>query len=92
MIPKELKYNLHYGKVRGDVLSHFYIVKLKPHLYIVKLGCIGIYIIFLISAQKIECGYSLEPPGQGGSIEYPQSMFWAENENYQNFLSENFQL
>ena len=31
--------------------------------------------IFLISAQNIDCGYSLEPPRRGGSNEYPQSMF-----------------
>ena len=51
---------------------------LKPHFYIVKLGFTGVYIIFLISAQNIDCGYSLELPPQGGSNEYPQSMFWAE--------------
>ena len=51
---------------------------LKPHFYIVKLGFTGVYIIFLISAQNIDCGYSLEPPWQGGSNEYLQSMFWAE--------------
>ena len=34
--------------------------------------------IFHISAQIIDCGYSLEPPRRGGSNEYPQSMFWAE--------------
>ena len=34
--------------------------------------------IFYISAQNIDCEYSLEPPRQGGSNEYPQSMFWAE--------------
>ena len=51
---------------------------LKPHFYIVKLGFTGVYIIFLISAQKIDCGYSLEQPHRGGSNEYPQSMFWAE--------------
>ena len=34
--------------------------------------------IFHISAQNIECGDSLEPPCQGGSNEYPQSMFSAE--------------
>ena len=34
--------------------------------------------IFLISAQNIDCGYSLEPPRRAGSNEYPQSMFWAE--------------
>ena len=48
---------------------------LKPHFYIVKLGFTGVNIIFLISAQSIDCGYSLEPPRQGGSNEYPQSMF-----------------
>ena len=31
--------------------------------------------IFHISAQNIDCGYSLEPPQRGGSNEYPQSMF-----------------
>ena len=51
---------------------------LKPHFYIVKLGFTGVYIIFVISAQNIDCGYSLEPPRRGGSNEYPQSMFWAE--------------
>ena len=34
--------------------------------------------IFHISAQNIDCGYSLEPPRRGGSNEYPQSLFWAE--------------
>ena len=34
--------------------------------------------IFHISAQNIDCGYSLEPPRRGGSNEYLQSMFWAE--------------
>ena len=35
-------------------------------------------IFFQISAQDIECGYSLEPL-QGGSIEYLQSMFLSRN-------------
>ena len=35
---------------------------LKPHFYIVKLGFTGVYIIFLISSQNIDCGYSLELP------------------------------
>ena len=47
----------------------------KPHLYIVKLGFTGVDIIFLISAQNIDCGYSLEPPRRCGSNEYSQSMF-----------------
>ena len=56
---------------------------LKPHFYIVKLGFTGVYIIFHISVQNIDygyslepphktdCGYSLEPPHRGGSNEYP---------------------
>ena len=29
---------------------------LKPHCYVVKLGFTGVYIIFLITAQNIDCG------------------------------------
>ena len=35
--------------------------------------------IFLIFAQNIDCGYTLEPPLRSGSNEYPQSMFWSKN-------------
>ena len=35
--------------------------------------------ILQISAQTTDCGYSLEPPLQGGSNEYPQSMFLSRN-------------
>ena len=35
--------------------------------------------IFHISAQYIDCGYSLEPPRRGGSNDYPQSMFLNRN-------------
>ena len=35
--------------------------------------------IFHISAQNIDCGYSLEPPRRGGSNEYPQSMCLSRN-------------
>ena len=31
--------------------------------------------IFHISAQNIDCGFSLDPDRRGGSNEYPQSMF-----------------
>ena len=71
---------------KGSRLSLFDITKtclykfdpLQPHFYIVKLGFAGVYIIFLILLNNIDCGYSLEPPRRGGSNEYPQSMFWAE--------------
>ena len=35
--------------------------------------------VFHISAQNIDCGYSLEPPLRGGSNEYPQSMVLSRN-------------
>ena len=38
--------------------------------------------VFLIFAQIIDCGYTLEPPrrgGSNGSNEYLQSMFWSKN-------------
>ena len=35
--------------------------------------------IFHISAQNIDCGYSLELPYRGSSNEYPQSMFLSRN-------------
>ena len=44
---------------------------LKPHFYSVKLEFTGVYINFIISAQNIDCGYSLEPPRRGGSNKYP---------------------
>ena len=34
---------------------------------------------FHISAQNTDFGYSLEPPWQGGSNEYPHSMFLSRN-------------
>ena len=65
---------------------------LKPHFYTVKLGFTGVYIIFLILLENIDCGYALEPPRRGGSNEYPQSMFWTEIRKISEFLSENFQV
>ena len=39
--------------------------------------------IFHISAQKMDCGCSLEQHGRGGSYEFPQSMFLSRNKkNY----------
>ena len=45
------KYN---NKLRVPSRKHTYIIfdPLKPHFYIVKLGFTGVYIIFVISAQK----------------------------------------
>ena len=35
---------------------------LEPNFYIVKLGFIVVYIIFLFLLKNIDCGYALEPP------------------------------
>ena len=34
-----------------------------------------IFDIFLIFAENIDCGHTIEPPLRGSSKEYPQSMF-----------------
>ena len=46
---------------------------------------IKILLVFLISAQNKDCGYSLEPP-RGASNEYPQSMFWSSNKKNNVYL------
>ena len=35
--------------------------------------------VFIVFAQNIDCGYTIEPPRRGGSNKYQQSMFWIEN-------------
>ena len=67
------------GKASSIMKTYLYnFDHLKPHFYIVNLWFLGVYIIFLIFAQNIDCGYSLEPPRRGGSNEYPQSVFRVE--------------
>ena len=34
---------------------------LKPHFYLVKLGCAGVNLLFIFLLQNIDRGYSLEP-------------------------------
>ena len=64
---------------------------LNPTFYIAKLGYAGVYIFFLFLLQNIDCGYSLEPPHQGGSNAYPHSIFFSKNKkNIKFFSAENF--
>ena len=80
--------------MKGEFITKTYLYNfdpLKTHFYIVKLGFTGVYIIFLISAQNIDCGYSLEPPRRGGSNEYHNLCIVQKYEKYLSFLSENFQ-
>ena len=79
-----------WGWLRHHETCLYNIDPLKPHFYIVKLGFTEVYIIFLISAQNIDCGYSLELPRRSSSNEYPQSMFWPQVWEIFEFLSDNF--
>ena len=56
-----------------QIYRKFHLQKLKKKIQIKTSD------IFYISAQNIDCGYSLEPPRRGGSNEYPQSMFLSRN-------------
>ena len=56
-------------------------------LYIVKLGFTEVYIIFLLSAQNIDCWYSLV----GTHLSKAVLCFEQKYEKYQFFLSEIFQ-
>ena len=47
-----------------------------------------ILIYFLIFAQTIDCGYTVEPPRRGSSNEYPQSKFLSKNKkNRYNYVN-----
>ena len=60
---------------------------LKPHFYIVKLGFTGVYIIFLISAQKHRLWVFCEAV----LTSTHNICFEQKYEKYLNFSSENFQ-
>ena len=63
---------LHYENTPIQIYRNFHLQKLKIFRY-KKID------IFHMSAQNIDCGYSLEPPRRGGSNEYPQSMFLSRD-------------
>ena len=63
--------HFHYENTPIQIYRKFHLQKLKIFRY-------KNSDIFHISAQNVDCGYSLEPPRRGGSNEYPQSTFWAE--------------
>ena len=83
-------YHTHYTHYTITKTRLYNFDPLKPQFFIVKLGFTGVYIIFLISTQNIDCGYSLEPPRRGGSNEY-LLCFEQKYEKYQIFLSGIFQ-
>ena len=72
--------------------AYIILTPLKPHFYTIQLGFTGVWIIFLISAQKHRLWYSLEPPRRGGSNEYLQSLFWAETGKLSDFFIRKFSI
>ena len=69
---KLLNFDIHYENTPIQINWKFYHQKMA--IFQIKNSD-----IFHISAQNIDCGYSLEPPRWGGSNEYPQSMFLSRN-------------
>ena len=61
----------HYENTPIQIYNKLHLIKLK--IFRQKTD------MFHISAQNIDCGYSLEPHLRGGSNEYPQSMFLSRN-------------
>ena len=53
-------------------------------------GLHGYTLFFLISAQNIDWGYSLEPPHRGGSNEYHNLYFQQKYKKYQSFYLKKF--
>ena len=76
-----VKYNIAHkcGKQPRSLRKHAHMI--YSNFFQVKIDNfhMTIFDIFLIFAQNIDCGYTLEPPRRGGSNEYPQSMFWSKN-------------
>ena len=62
----------HYENTPIQIYKKFHLQKLKIFRW-------KTLIFFHISAQNMDCGYSLEPPRWGGSNEYPQSMSLSRN-------------
>ena len=92
MYPRQLPWNLLRGALAYPIAKYHYFTcnfcPLQKHAYsnILKIlppknesFQIKNSDIFHISAQKIDCGYSLELPQWGSSNEYPQSIFLSRN-------------
>ena len=74
------KSSLHRASKFRSLRKHAYsnILKISPpktESFQIKI----LIVFFYISAQNIDCGYTLELPHRGGSNEYPQSMFLSRN-------------
>ena len=69
----------------------YYFDPLKTHFYIVKLGFTGVYIIFLISAQKHRMWVLVRTASSRRFLTSTHNLcFEQKYEKYQHFFSENF--
>ena len=87
-ISQQLRAAILFVSITKTYLNNF--DPLKPHLYIVKLGFTGVYIIFLISAQNIDCGYSLERLSEAVLTSIHNLCFEQKYEKYLNFYLKTF--
>ena len=72
--------------------AYIILTPLKPHFYIVKLGYTGVYINFLISAQKHRLLVLVRTALPRAILTSTHNLcFEQKYEKYQSFLSENFQ-
>ena len=85
--PESMKLILECTHITKTYLYNFY--PLKPHFYIVKLGFTGVYIIFLISAQKHRLWVLVRTAVLTSTYNL---CFEQKYEKYQIFLSENFHI
>ena len=75
-----LESNEHTQKTENTSRKHTYIILTPLNPNFNKTGVYRrLHYVFLLLLKYIDCGYSLEPPRQGGSNEYPQSMFLSRN-------------
>ena len=63
--------SLQFSSLRKHAYSN--ILKISP------LKTESFQVFFHISAQNMDCGFSLKPPHRGSSNEYPQSIFLSRN-------------
>ena len=63
------------------ILQVFQHVRCAFHLYA------NVWLLFYFCSKHRLWVYTLEPPRQGGSNEYPQSMFWSKIRNIPAYLS-----
>ena len=85
LMEKIKKYLMWIIRLAGPLYNYLDITKTRLYRYIAKFTSKNLKFsikdsdIFHISAQNLDCGYSLEPPRRGSSNVYPQFMILSKN-------------